>query len=48
MTLSLADVERVTWDRLPRQRTRVQIRFHLRGDERWTFSGRVDEALLRE
>lgn len=48
MRLALVEVERITWDRLPRQRTRLQIRFHLRSGERWTFSGRVDEALLRD
>jgi hypothetical protein len=41
MTLSLKDVERITWDRLPRQQSRSQIRFHLRSGELWTFSGHV-------
>ena len=46
MTLSLPDVARVTWDRLPRQEKRSQVRFHLQSGELWTFSGAVDEALL--
>jgi hypothetical protein len=46
MTLSLRDVERITWDRLPRQQSRSQVRFHLRDGAQWTFSGHVpDEAL---
>jgi len=46
MTLALADVDRITWDRLPRQEKRSQIRFHLRNGELWTFSGTVDPSLL--
>ena len=46
MALVVAEIERITWDRLPRQQERSQIRFHLRGDEIWTFSGRLDEGLL--
>jgi hypothetical protein len=46
MPLALADVERITWDRLPRQEKRSQIRFHLRNGELWTFSGTVDPSLL--
>ncbi len=46
MTLELADVERITWDRLPRQQSRSQIRFHFWSGELWTFSGHVDDALL--
>ena len=46
MTLALADVMRITWDRLPRQEQRSQVRFHLQSGELWTFSGRVDERLL--
>ena len=45
MTLPLADVERITWDRLPRQRSRSQIRFHLHSGEQQTFSGQLAEEL---
>lgn len=44
--LLLEEVVQVTWDRLPRQRSRSQIRFHLRNGDRWTFSGEVDLAAL--
>jgi hypothetical protein len=37
---------RITWDQLPRQQQRSQIRFHLADGELWTFSGSVDAALL--
>jgi hypothetical protein len=46
MTLALAEIERITWDRLPRQQQRSQVRFHLQSGELWTFSGRLDEGLL--
>ena len=46
MTLPLGDVERITWDRLPRQESRSQIRFHYHSGELWTFSGHVADALL--
>jgi hypothetical protein len=46
LVLPLEQVERLTWDRLPRQRTRSQIRFYLASGDLWTFSGSVDEALL--
>jgi len=46
MILALADVERITWDRLPRQQKRSQVRFHLHSGELWTFSGAVDPSLL--
>ena len=46
LTLDEAEVETVTWDRLPRQQVRSQIRFHLRGGDLWTFSGSVDETAL--
>jgi hypothetical protein len=46
MTLALGDVERITWDRLPKQQSRSQVRFLLHDGEQWTFSGHVpDEAL---
>jgi hypothetical protein len=40
------DVERVTWDRLPKQQVRSQIRFVLVNGDLWTFSGNVDESAL--
>ncbi len=40
------DVARIVWDRLPRQRVRSQIRFHLANGDVWTFSGQVDESAL--
>jgi hypothetical protein len=46
MTLALADVERITWDRLPKQQHRSQVRFHFHSGEMWTFSARLDERLL--
>lgn len=46
MTLPLADVDRISWDRLPKQQSRSQVRFLFRDGEQWTFSGHVpDEAL---
>ncbi|SRR5579884_4187388 len=46
MILSLPDVERITWDRLPKQQRRSQIRFHFHSGELWTFSAHLDERLL--
>ena len=46
MVLRLADVEGITWDRLPRQQYRSQIRFHFHSGELWTFSARLDDSLL--
>jgi hypothetical protein len=46
MTLPLGDVERITWDRLPKQESRSQIRFHHHSGELWTFSGHVAADLL--
>jgi hypothetical protein len=42
----LEDVERIVWDRLPRQQVRSQIRFVFRNGDVWTFSGTVDESAL--
>lgn len=36
-------IERITWDRLPKQRVRSQVRFHLHGGDLWTFSGDFEE-----
>jgi len=46
LEVSLADIERLTWDRLPRQQVRSQIRFFLANGDLWTFSGSVDESVL--
>lgn len=46
LVVDLTDVERVVWDRLPKQRTRSQIRFFLGCGDVWTFSGSVDESAL--
>ena len=43
LVLGAAEVRRVTWDRLPKQRTRSQLRFHLCNGDLWTFSGRLEE-----
>ena len=48
LVLDRARIERVTWDRLPKQRTRSQVRFHLRGGDVWTFSGDVVEPATEE
>jgi hypothetical protein len=39
-------VEKLTWDRLPKQQQRSQIRFYLNNGDLWTFSGSVDESAL--
>ena len=43
LAVRLAEVERITWDRLPRQQARSQLRFHLRSGDLWTFSGALSE-----
>jgi hypothetical protein len=43
LELPLADVDRVTWDRLPRQQRRSQLRFHLKSGDLLTFSGSLAE-----
>jgi len=40
------DLERLVWDRLPKQQVRSQIRFVLVNGDLWTFSGTVDESVL--
>ena len=40
------DIERLVWDRLPKQQVRSQIRFYLTNGDLWTFSGSVDESAL--
>ncbi|MBX5491906.1 MAG: hypothetical protein IRZ14_12195 [Chloroflexi bacterium] len=46
LDLPLAEVARVTWDRLPRQHARSQIRFHFHSGELWIFSGYLEEPSL--
>ena len=46
LEIRAADVERVIWDRLPKQTVRSQLRFFLANGDRWTFSGTVDETVL--
>lgn len=43
MTIALADVERISWDRLARQQARSQVRFRLKSGDLLTFSGRLPE-----
>jgi hypothetical protein len=43
LELARDEVERVTWDRLPKQQARSQIRFHLRNGDLWTFSGSLSD-----
>ena len=47
LEVRLQDVERLVWDRLPKQQVRSQIRFVLHNGDLWTFSGTVDESALR-
>jgi hypothetical protein len=46
LEVRVPEVERVVWDRLPKQTVRSQIRFYLSNGELWTFSGNVDESAL--
>lgn len=46
LEIATADVERLAWDRLPKQQARSQIRVYLRSGDTWTFSGQVDPAAL--
>jgi hypothetical protein len=46
LSVPVADVRRLVWDRLPKQQVRSQIRFYLRNGDLWTFSGTVDESAL--
>jgi hypothetical protein len=48
LEIPLSDVDRLIWDRLPRQTVRSQIRFVLANGDLWTFSGTVDESVLPE
>jgi hypothetical protein len=46
LVVDLSQVERMVWDRLPRQQVRSQIRFHFVNGDVWTFSGSVDVSAL--
>jgi hypothetical protein len=46
LEVRLEDVERLVWDRLPKQHVRSQIRFVLVSGDLWTFSGTVNESAL--
>ena len=46
MRVEGGEVESVTWDQLPRQQVRSQLRFHMRGGDLLTFSGSVDESAI--
>jgi hypothetical protein len=39
----LAEVDRITWDRLAKQKARSQVRFHLKSGDLLTFSGRLPD-----
>jgi hypothetical protein len=39
----LAEVDRITWDRLARQKARSQVRFHRRDGAMLTFSGQLPD-----
>jgi hypothetical protein len=48
LEINVSDIDRVVWDRLPKQTVRSQIRFTLRSGDLWTFSGNVNESALKE
>ena len=43
LTIELADVGRLAWDRLPKQQTRSQVRFYLRNGDVVTLSGTLGD-----
>jgi hypothetical protein len=43
LVVTLSDVDRITWDRLARQKSRSQVRFHRRDGGVITFSGQLPE-----
>lgn len=45
LVIALDQIVRLSWDRLPRQQSRAQVRLHLRNGDRWTFSGHLPEAM---
>lgn len=45
LEIEFSEVERVTWDRLPKQQKRSQVRFHFQSGDLWTFSGHFPDQL---
>ncbi|MCC7104423.1 MAG: hypothetical protein IT307_04710 [Chloroflexi bacterium] len=45
LVVAFDDLLRITWDRLPRQRKRAQIRLYFRNGDRWTFSGHMPDEM---
>ena len=43
LSVPLADVDQMSWDRLPKQQTRSQVRVLFRNGDLWSFSGIVQE-----
>ncbi|MBI2756964.1 MAG: hypothetical protein HYX52_09675 [Chloroflexi bacterium] len=43
LILDREDVLFATWDRLPKQHVRSQVRFYLRSGDLWTLSGAFEE-----
>lgn len=41
--IELAEVDRITWDRLEKQKARSQVRFQLKNGDLLTFSGRLPD-----
>jgi hypothetical protein len=39
LDVDLQDVQTLSWDRLPKQEKRSQVRLHFRNGDVWTFSG---------
>jgi hypothetical protein len=39
LDVNLQEVERLSWDRLPKQERRSQVRLHFLNGDVWTFSG---------
>ena len=44
LDIDLEEVERQSWDRLPKQQQRSQVRFHFKNGDIWTFSGNIELA----
>ena len=42
MSVDSSDIHHVTWEQLPRQTVRSQVRFHLLSGDQLIFSGTVD------
>lgn len=44
LDLDLTEVDHQSWDRLPKQQQRSQVRFHFKNGDIWTFSGNIQQA----